>query len=165
MKLYKVPLTEFTFEHFYESPVTMTFYKDNIKALRVRDVSHILPLENNLYLFGVGDSGVTGKYIIKNDMFDFCICERSFAKNFQTCQNLLRDFKQGRSGIPLSKRIDLIYKTYQIDFLERDYKIWLPFIFKHYNYDGYYVIEKLNLDETNRKYLTIEVKVKKRSKL
>lgn len=161
MKLYKVPLTEFTHEEFYESPVTMTFYKNNNKSLRVRDVSHILPLENKLYLFGVGDCGFTGKYIIKNDMFDFCIWEHGYDKNYQTCRNLLRDFKQGRSGIPLSKRIDLIYKTYQIDFLKRDYKIWLPFIFSHYNYDGYCVLEKLNLDETSKKYLTIEVKVKR----
>lgn len=162
MKLYKVWLTDFKSERFYERPVTMTFYIDNKKALRIRDVSHLLPLGNILYLFGVGNCGFTGKYIITKDMFDFCICETNFDKNYQTCKNLLRDFKQGRSGIPLSKRIDLIYETYRIDFLEKDYKVWLPFILAHYNYDNYYVIQKLNLDETSKKYLTIEVTIKQR---
>lgn len=162
MKLYKVLLTNYQREEFYSSPRTMTFYNNNVKTLRIRDVSHLLPLENNLYLFGVGDNGITGKYIIPKSMFDFCICEHGFDKNYQACKNLLRDFKRGRTGIPLTKRINLIYKTYQIDFLPRDWKVWLPFILRHYNYNNYCLTETLNLDKESRNYLRIEFKLQER---
>ena len=162
MKLSKEHLTDYLSEDFYASPRTMTFYKNNNKTLRIRDVSHLLPLENNLYLFGVGDNGITGKYIIPKDMFDFCIWEYGFDKNYQSCKNLLRDFKKGRTGTALSKRIDFIYKTYQIDFLPRDWKVWLPFILRHYNYNNYYLTETLNLDKESKNYLRIEFKLRER---
>ena len=164
MRLYKTFLEDYRNEDFYSSPRTMTFYNNNKKALRIRDVSHLLSLENNLYLFGVGDNGITGKYIIPIDMFDFCIWEHGFDKNWQSCTNLLRDFKKGRTGTALTNRIDFIYKTYQIDFLPRDWKVWLPFIFRHYNYNNYYLTETLNLDKESKKYLTIEFKLRERNK-
>lgn len=163
MKLYKTILEDYRNEDFYSNPRTMTFYHNNQKALRIRDVSHLLPLENNLYLFGVGDNGITGKYIIPKDMFDFCIWEHNFNKNYQTCRNLLRDFRNGKTGIPLTKRIDLIYQTYKIYFLPRDWKVWLPFILRHYNYNNYYLTETLNLDKSSKKYLTIEFKLRERN--
>ena len=159
-KLYKYSQDYFETERFYKTPLTITFYKENNKILRVRDVTHFLSLENKLYLFGVGVKKATGTYIITKDEFDFGIIESNFDYNYQFCKNMLRDLKKGRSGLLLSKRIEKTFKNYSINFLPYDFKDWVAFILPHYNYERYYLTETLNLDENSKDYLTIEMKLK-----
>lgn len=164
-KLYKYPQKYFTREHFYSTPLTITFYRENNKILRVKDVSHLLPLEDKLYLFGVGIRYEQGKYVITKDEYDCGILESDFEYNYQFCKNMLRDLKKGRSGLLLSKRIEKTFSNYCITFLPYDFKDWVEFILKHYNYGRYYLTETLNLDESSKDYLTIEMKLKERNKL
>lgn len=164
-KLYKYPKSYFDREHFYSTPLTITFYKNNNKILRVRDVAHLLSLDDKLYLFGVGIRYEQGKYVITKDEYDCGILESEFEYNYQFCKNMLRDLKKGRSGLFLSKRIEKTFNNYLIDFLPLNFKDWVEFILKHYNYERYFLTETLNLDENSKDYLTIGMKLKERRKL
>ena len=162
-KLFKYEKSYFNKERFFVRPLTITFYKNNEKILRIRDVTHFLSLENTLYLFGVGFKTETGKYIVTKDEFDYSICEINYNYNYQFCKNLVRDLRIGRTGKPLGKRIKKTFENYDIDFLPHRFRDWVVFILKHYNYERYFLEEILDLDETSPSYLTITMKLKERN--
>lgn len=164
-KLFKREKSYFDKECFFEHPLTITFYKSYKKILRIRDVTHFLSLEDRIYLFGVGLRKEAGKYVVTRDEFDFAVNEYDFAHNYQFCKNMLRDFKIGRSGIWLNRRIKRISENYRADFLPCRFRDYIQFILRHYNYNNYVLVETIDLNPNSKKYLSVEMKLKERSKL
>lgn len=162
-RLFKRTQAYFDRERFYESPYTITFYKNNERVARVRDVNHLLPFDNNLYISGIEARKFDGKFIISRDEFDYAVYELDFDKNFQFCRNLIRDLKNGRSGRPLSRRIELTFETYKIDYLPMRFEVWVLYILRHYGYRQYKLIKILDLNKNSKNYLSVEYKLKERS--
>lgn len=100
---------------------------------------------------------------MSKDEFDYAVYELDFDKNFQFCRNLIRDLKNGRSGQYLSRRIELTFETYKIDYLPRRFEVWVLYILKHYGYKQYKLIKILDLNKNSKNYLSIEYKLKERS--
>ncbi|MBU5669619.1 hypothetical protein KQI68_07170 [Peptoniphilus sp. MSJ-1] len=142
----------------------MTLYKNNKKLLRIRDVTHLISLKDKVYLFGEVSYYTPAKSIIEHTMYDTCICELFYDSNYRFFQNLVRDLKNGKSGKYLSRKIENTFNKYQIDFLPKNFKLWIDFLLTHYNYDRYYLTETMSFRKSSKKYLRVEMKLKERGK-